>query len=61
LEITPQKPLRRAYERDPERTQKWLDADYPKLRRRAKKYGAIIYFLDEAGFHSDPVLAMALR
>jgi transposase len=56
LEITPQKPLRRAYERDPERIQQWLDGDYPKLRRRAKKYGAKIYFLDEAGFDSDPVL-----
>jgi transposase len=56
LEITPQKPLRRAYERDPERIQKWLEDDYPKLRRRAKKYRAKIYFLDEAGFHSDPVL-----
>jgi transposase len=56
LDITPQKPLRRAYERDPARIQKWLDQDYPKLRRRAKGYGAHIYFLDEAGFHSDPVL-----
>ncbi len=56
LEITPQKPLRRAYERDPIRIQHWLDEDYPKLRRRAKQHGAKIYFLDEAGFHSDPVL-----
>jgi transposase len=56
LEITPQKPLRRAYERDPQAVQEWLDERYPKLRRRAKKYGARIYFLDEAGFHSDPVL-----
>ena len=56
LEITPQKPLRRAYERDPQRIQKWLEQDYPKLRRRAKRYKANIYFLDEAGFHSDPVL-----
>ena len=56
LEITPQKPLRRAYERDPQRIQQWLDEDYPKLRRRAQKHGAKIYFLDEAGFHSDPVL-----
>ncbi len=56
LEVTPQKPLRRAYERDPQRIQKWLDEGYPKLRRRAKKYGAKIYFLDEAGFRSDPVL-----
>src|SRR2546428_7635337 len=56
LEVTPQKPLRRAYERDPRRIQEWLDEDYPKLRRRAKEYGAKIYFLDEAGFRSDPVL-----
>jgi transposase len=56
LEITPQKPLRRAYERDPGRIQQWVDEEYPKLRRRAKKHGAKIYFLDEAGFHSDPVL-----
>jgi transposase len=56
LEITPQKPLRRAYERDPERIQQWLDEDYPRMRRRAKQYRASIYFLDEAGFHSDPVL-----
>ena len=56
LEITPQKPLRRAYERDPQRIEQWLDEDYPKLRRRAKRNGAKIYFLDEAGFRSDPVL-----
>ena len=56
LEITPQKPLRRAYERDPKEIRQWLDERYPKLRRRAKKHGAKIYFLDEAGFHSDPVL-----
>jgi len=56
LAITPQKPLRRAYERDPQRIEKWLAEDYPKLRRRAKQYGAKIYFLDEAGFQSDPVL-----
>ena len=56
LEITPQKPLRRAYERDPQAIQEWWDDRYPKLRRRAKKHGAKIYFLDEAGFRSDPVL-----
>lgn len=56
LEITPQKPLRRAYARDPQAIQEWLDERYPKLRRRARKYGAKLYFLDEAGFRSDPVL-----
>jgi transposase len=57
LDITPQKPLRRAYERDPKAVQLWLDETYPKLRKRAKKQGAKIFFLDEAGFQSDPPLA----
>ena len=56
LNITPQKPLRPAYERDPERVKAWLEERYPKLKRRAKKLGANIFFLDEAGFQSDPIL-----
>jgi transposase len=57
LDITPQKPLRRAYERDPKAVKLWLDETYPKLKKRAKKLGAKIFFLDEAGFQSDPPLA----
>jgi transposase len=57
LQITPQKPLRRAYERDPLAVQEWLEVRYPKLKRRAKRLGAKIFFLDEAGFQSDPPLA----
>jgi transposase len=56
LEITPQKPLRRAYERDPEMVRWWLQEAYPKLRRRARRQRARIFFLDEAGFQSDPPL-----
>ena len=56
LNITPQKPLRRAYERDPEKVEQWVKHDYPKLRKRARKLGATIYFLDEAGFSSEPIL-----
>ena len=56
LEITPQKPLRRAYERDPKAVAFWLQNTYPKLQRRAKRLGAKIFFLDEAGFQSDPPL-----
>ena len=56
LEITPQKPLRRAYERDPKAVKQWLQRDYPRLRRRARKHGATIFFLDEAGFSSEPNL-----
>ena len=56
LNITPQKPLRRAYERDPQAVQRWLDETYPQLKQRAKTLGAQIFFLDEAGFQSDPPL-----
>jgi transposase len=56
LEITPQKPLRRAYERDPLAVERWRREEYPKLRKRAKQRGAMIFFLDEAGFQSDPPL-----
>jgi transposase len=56
LDITPQKPLRRAYERDPRAVEAWLQRDYPRLRRRARQHGATIFFLDEAGFSSEPNL-----
>lgn len=56
LEITPQKPLRRTDERDPKAVAQWLETDYPRLRRRARKHGATIFFGDEAGFSSEPNL-----
>ena len=56
LEITPQKPLRRAYERDPKAIAKWMEENYPRLRARARRRGAKIFFLDEAGIRSDSVL-----
>ena len=56
LDITPQKPLRRAYERDEAAVRKWKEATYPKLRRRARQNGAEIFFLDEAGVPSDSPL-----
>ena len=56
LGITPQKPLRRAYERDPEAIERWKTDVFPALRARARKRGAKIFFLDEAGVRSDQVL-----
>ncbi len=56
LDITPQKPLRRAYERDPVAIRRWKTQTFPKLRARAKRRGAKIFFLDEAGVRSDQVL-----
>lgn len=56
LNITPQKPLRRAYERDPAAIEKWKRETYPALERRARRCGADIFFLDEAGLRSDAAL-----
>jgi transposase len=56
LDITPQKPLRRAYERDPAAIKRWTEQTFPALRARAKRRGAKIFFLDEAGVRSDQVL-----
>jgi len=56
LDITPQKPLRRAYERDPAAIKRWTTTVFPRLRARAKRVGAKIFFLDEAGVRSDQVL-----
>jgi transposase len=56
LDITPQKPLRRAYERDPVAIARWKAEVFPRLRARAKRLGAKIFFLDEAGVRSDQVL-----
>src|SRR6266481_5459736 len=56
LDITPQKPLRRAYERDPAAIKRWTTEVFPRLRARAKRVGAKIFFLDEAGVRSDQVL-----
>lgn len=56
LGITPQKPLRRAYERDPIAIEKWTREKYPALRARARRRKAEIFFLDEAGVRSDQVL-----
>ena len=41
---------------DPKAVQLWLDQTYPRLKKRAKRLGAMIFFLDEGGFQSDPPL-----
>ena len=51
--LTPQKPLRRAYEQNPEAVRRWLDQEYPALRRRAKAQNAEIHWGDEMGLRSD--------
>jgi transposase len=51
--FTPQKPLRRAYERDPAAVQKWLREEYPAIQRRAARETGEILWGDEMGLRSD--------
>jgi transposase len=53
LGLSPQRPLYRAYQQDPEAVARWKAEEYPQIRAQAAKVGATIYFADEAGVHSD--------
>lgn len=53
--LTPQKPLQRAYQRDPAAIVRWQRETYPAIARTAKRDQAEIYFWDESGFRADAV------
>ncbi len=53
LGLSPQRPVWRAYQQQPEAVQKWLDEEYPEIRLMAKREKAQIFFGDEAGVRSD--------
>jgi transposase len=51
--LTPQKPLRRAYEQNPVAVKRWLQETYPAIRRQARREKAEIHWGDEMGLRSD--------
>ena len=51
--LTPQKPLRRAYERDRVAVQRWLDEEYPALEKQARAEKAEIHWGDQMGLRAD--------
>ena len=51
--FTPQKPVRRAFEKNPEQVRRWLEEEYPRIRKQAKREKAQIYWGDEMGLRSD--------
>jgi transposase len=53
LGLSPQRPLYRAYQQNPEAVARWKAETYPQLRTEAATVGATIYFADEAGVRSD--------
>jgi transposase len=53
--FTPQKPVKYAFERNPEKVKEWLTDTYPKIVERAKSEGADIYWGDETGLRASDV------
>lgn len=51
--MSPQKPMRRAFERNPEAVQRWLEVEYPTIHQQAKLEHGEIHWGDESGFRSD--------
>ena len=53
LGLSPQKPLKKAYQKDPAKVERWLRYQYPRIKSFAREKKAKIYFGDEAGIRSD--------
>lgn len=51
--LTPQKPVRRAYEQNPAAVRQSLKEEYPAIRELARQDQAQIHWLDETGLRSD--------
>jgi transposase len=55
LGLSPQKPLERAYQRNPEAIELWKRETFPSIASAAKAVGGEVYFWDESGFRADTV------
>ena len=55
LGLTPQKPLQRAYQRDPAAIERWQRETFPAIARQAKASGGEVYF------GTSPVFALMMR
>lgn len=51
--FSPQKPIYRAFEQDPEAVKQWLEEEYPAIVSEAKKSNATIFWGDEMRIRSD--------
>jgi transposase len=51
--FTPQRPARKAYQQDPADLTRWRAEVYPTIAAEAKRAGAEVHWLDEAGLRTD--------
>jgi transposase len=53
LGLSPQRPLWRAWQQNPEAVERWKREEFPAIKAEAKKAGAQVWFADEAGIRTD--------
>jgi transposase len=53
--FTPQKPIKRAYEQNPQAVQAWLEGEYTAIEQRARAEGAEIHWGDETALVNTDV------
>jgi hypothetical protein len=51
--LSPQKPIRKAYEQNPEAVTRWLEETYPAITSQARRDGGVVLWLDQTGLRSD--------
>ena len=51
--FSPQKPKKKAYEQSSKKVQKWLEEEYPTIKKQAKKENAEIHWGDETGVRNN--------
>ena len=51
--MSPQKPVKKAYQQQPEVVRNWLDKEYPRIARKAAREKAKIHWGNEMGVRSD--------
>jgi transposase len=53
LGLTPQKPIRRAYQRDEAEIRRWVTHEFPRISSDVQRKQAVLLFLDETGVHEN--------
>jgi hypothetical protein len=59
--LSPQKPVRKAYEQNPEAVTHWLEETYPAITTQARRDGGVVLWLDQTGLRSDNALGQCGR
>jgi len=50
--FSPQRPIKRAYQRNEKKVEQWLETEYPAIKKQAESEGSEIHWSDEAGLKS---------